>query len=52
MGFEGPVIDARHGADVALEPGMVLSVSDGEHRDVVEVAAAGPRILSNRGTHV
>jgi Xaa-Pro dipeptidase len=52
MGFEGPVLDARHGADVALEPGMVLSVSDGEHRDVVEVAAAGPRILSNRGTHV
>jgi creatinase/prolidase-like protein len=48
MGFERPVIDADHGAAEVLEAGMVLSVSDNDHRDVVAVTDDTPLILSNR----
>jgi Creatinase/Prolidase N-terminal domain len=48
MGFERPVIDPRHGVTEVLEAGMVLSVGDGHHRDVVAVTDDGPRILSTR----
>jgi len=46
MGFERPVLNATLGFDEVLEEGMVLSVSDGEHRDIVAVTAAGPQVLS------
>lgn len=48
MGFERPVIDETHGAAEVLEPGMVLSVSDGHHRDVVAVTDGAPDTLSTR----
>lgn len=48
MGYEQPVIDARHGRKATLETGMVLSVGDGHHRDVVAVTDGSPRILSLR----
>lgn len=48
MGFERPVIDARRGKREMLEVGMVLSVADGDHRDVVAVTAEGPDVLSVR----
>lgn len=48
MGFEQPVIGPHIGHGERLEPGMVLSVSDGDRRDVVHVAADGPAVLSKR----
>ncbi len=48
MGFERPVIERDHGAAEVLDPGMVLSVCDGEHRDIVAVTDDGPRLLSPR----
>ena len=48
MGFERPVLDPGHGHREVLEPGMVLSVSQGNHRDVVAVTDGPPRMLSNR----
>ena len=48
MGFEGPVIGPRVGLGERLEAGMVLSVADGDRRDVVHVAANGPIALSGR----
>jgi len=46
MGFEKPVMNTRLGTGQVLEQGMVLSVSDGEHRDVVLVTAGEPEVLS------
>ncbi len=46
MGFEAPVLDARRGGKVTLQAGMVLSVSDGDHRDVVAVTGGRPDVLS------
>ena len=46
MGFERPVLDPDHGHNEILEAGMVLSVSQGDHRDVVAVTGGTPRILS------
>ena len=48
MGFERPVISPAVGAGERLEAGMVLSVTDGDHRDVVHVTADGPAVLSQR----
>lgn len=48
MGFERPVIGPQIGAGESLEAGMVLSVTDGDRRDVVQVTAAGPVVLSKR----
>lgn len=48
MGFEQPVIGPGVGAGERLEAGMVLSVTDGHHRDVVHVTADGPAVLSQR----
>ena len=48
MGFERPVISPQIGTDERLEAGMVLSVSDGDHRDVVHVTADGLVALSDR----
>lgn len=48
MGFERPVFDAEHGFEESLEVGMVLSVADGGHREVVAVTTDGPRVLSAR----
>ena len=48
MGFERPVIGPHIGLGERLEAGMVLSVSDGDHRDVVHVTADGPVALSDR----
>ncbi|MYA85160.1 MAG: hypothetical protein F4Y12_06200 [Acidimicrobiaceae bacterium] len=48
MGFERPVIGPGVGARERLEAGMVLSVTDGPHRDVVHVTADGPAVLSQR----
>ena len=48
MGFERPVIGPRTGVGERLEAGMVLSVADGERRDVVEVSGDGPVVLSGR----
>ena len=48
MGFEHPVIGARIGLRERLEAGMVLSVADGDRRDVVHVTEAGPVVLSAR----
>ena len=48
MGFERPVIAPGVGAGERLEAGMVLSVTDGHHRDVVHVTADGPNVLSQR----
>ncbi|MXZ53080.1 MAG: hypothetical protein F4Z34_07845 [Acidimicrobiaceae bacterium] len=46
MGFEPPVMGPQFGLDERLEAGMVLSVSDGDRRDVVHVTAGGPVVLS------
>ena len=48
MGFERPVINRQLGLAVRLETGMVLSVADGERRDVVHVTAEGPTVLSEQ----
>jgi len=48
MGYERPVIDAELGRAETLTAGMVLSVSDGDHRDVVAVTDDGPEVLSTR----
>ena len=48
MGFESPVIGAQIGAGQRLEAGMVVSVSNGDCRDVVHVTADGPVVLSKR----
>lgn len=48
MGFERPVIGPQIGLGERLEAGMVLSVSDGDRRDVVHVTADGPTVLSKR----
>ncbi len=46
MGYETPVIDAQHGQGFTLMAGMVLSVTDGDHRDVVAVTDSQPDVLS------
>ena len=46
MGFERPVINRQLGLGETLEAGMVLSVADGDRRDVVHVTAEGPVVLS------
>lgn len=48
MGFERPVIDAIHGHTETLEPDMVLSVGDGNRREIVHITDNGPAILSGR----
>ena len=48
MGFERPVIGPRIGVGEQLEAGMVLSVADGDRRDVVHVSGDGPVVLSER----
>ena len=48
MGFERPVINRQLGLAGTLEAGMVLSVADGDHRDVVHVTAEGPAVLSEQ----
>lgn len=45
-GFERPVLTASLGHGERLEGGMVLSVADGEHRDVVAVTDGAPDVLS------
>lgn len=46
MGYERPVFGPGIGKHDALDEAMVLSVRDGEHRDVVHVTADGPVVLS------
>lgn len=46
MGFETPVIGEDVGGGELLEAGMVVSVSDGHHRDVLHVTDRGPELLS------
>ena len=46
MGYETPMIDAQRGQDLTLMTGMVLSVTDGDHRDVVAVTSSEPDVLS------
>ena len=48
MGFEQPVIGPQVGVGERLETGMVLSVTDGDNRDVVAVTGGGPMWLSER----
>ncbi|MEQ8841793.1 MAG: aminopeptidase P family N-terminal domain-containing protein [Acidimicrobiales bacterium] len=48
MGYEKPVITPTLGVGEVLEDGMVLSVRDGDRRDVVAVTATGPVVLSQR----
>ncbi|MYB27722.1 MAG: hypothetical protein F4X38_01150 [Acidimicrobiaceae bacterium] len=48
MGFERPVIGPLRGIGERLEAGMVLSVADGDRRDVVHITAEGPVVLSER----
>ena len=48
MGFERPVIGPQIGLGEQLEAGMVLSVSDGDRRDVVHVTTGDPVVLSAR----
>ena len=48
MGFELPVIGPTLGLGERLEAGMVLSVSDGDRRDVVAVTDDGAAVLSQR----
>ena len=48
MGFERPVIGPQIGFGERLEAGMVLSVSDGDRRDVIHVTASTPVTLSER----
>ena len=46
-GFERPVLTASLGRGEGLDAGMVLSVSDGVHRDVVAVTVGEPDVLSS-----
>jgi Xaa-Pro aminopeptidase len=46
MGYETPVLDPTRGRDRTLRTGMVLSVTDGDHRDVVAVREGPPDVLS------
>ena len=46
MGYETPVIDAQRGQGLTLMAGMVLSVTDGDRRDVVAVTDSQPDVLS------
>ena len=46
MGFERAVIGPQIGLSERLEAGTVLSVTDGDRRDVVHVTAEGPVVLS------
>ena len=48
MGFERPVINRQLGLAETLKAGMVLSVADGDRRDVVHVTADGPTVLSEQ----
>ncbi len=48
MGFEQPVISPQIGVGVRLEAGMVLSVTDGDRRDVVQVTDGDPTVLSEQ----
>ena len=48
MGFERPVINRQFGLAETLEAGMVLSVADGDRRDVVHITDGGPTVLSER----
>ncbi len=48
MGFERPVINPQIGMSETLEAGMVLSVSDGDRRDVLQVTHGDPVLLSER----
>lgn len=52
MGFERPVIGPQIGAGERLEAGMVLSVTDGDRRDVVHVTTGAPEMLSQRPTRI
>ena len=45
MGFERPVIGPQIGVAETLEAGMVLSVADGDHRDVVHLTDGEPVVL-------
>ena len=40
------MIDAQRGQDLTLMTGMVLSVTNGDHRDVVAVTSGEPDVLS------
>lgn len=46
-GFERPVLTAGLGRGERLSAGMVLSVADGAHRDVVAVTSGVPEVLSD-----
>ena len=48
MGFERPVVGPPIGLGETLEAGMVLSVADGDRRDVVHVTDTDPVVLSAR----
>ena len=48
MGFERPVIGPHIGAGESLEAGMVLSITHGDRRDVVQVTDGDPVVLSER----
>ena len=48
MGFERPVVNRQLGLAETLEAGTVLSVADGDRRDVVHVTADGPTVLSEQ----
>ena len=48
MGYERPVIGPQLGLGERLEAGVVLSVADGDRRDVVHVTADGPVVLLER----
>jgi hypothetical protein len=45
-GYERPVLTAELGRGERVEAGMVLSVSDGPHRDVLAVTDGDPDLLS------
>jgi hypothetical protein len=47
-GFERPVLTATLGRTERLASGMVVSVADGDHRDIVAVADTGADVLSGR----
>ncbi|GJM37293.1 MAG: peptidase M24 [Acidimicrobiales bacterium] len=48
MGFERPVIDATHGHAETLDADMVVSVRDGNRREIVHITDNGPALLSGR----
>ena len=48
MGWERPVLTKGLGLHETFEAGMVLSVTDGEQRDVVVVTGTEPHVLSSR----